>query len=551
MEQVEHNADGLERSPVNFVPLTPISFLRRTAEVYPERTAIVYGERRTSWRAMLDRSRRLASALAAAGVRTGDTVAVMAANTPEMLEMHFGVPMSGAMLNTLNVRLDAAAIAFMLRHADAKVLVTDTEYADVVEAALALLDDKPLVIDIVDPAVEGGRRLAEIEYEGFLAGGDPHWEGGEPADEWQAIALNYTSGTTGNPKGVVYHHRGAYLAALSNMLDWGMPRHAVFLWTLPLFHCNGWCFAWTLAANAGTSVCLRGVDAAAVLDAIREHQVTHYCGAPIVHAMLAHAPEAWRAGIDHPVYGLIGGAPPPMPVIEGLLRMGIRITQIYGLTEVYGPAAVCVEQPEWDDLGIAALAERKGRQGVRYTAQEGMAVLHPETLVPVPWDGKTIGEVMFRGNMTMKGYLKNPEATAEAFAGGWFHSGDLAVVCPDGYVQIRDRSKDVIISGGENINSLEVEEVLYRHPAVCVAAVVAQPDERWGETPCAFVEVVDGARVGERELIEHCRAHLAHFKAPRKVVIGPLPRTSTGKIQKFLLRQRASSDASWPGHVPA
>lgn len=534
---------GLEKTSVNFVPLTPISFLLRTAEVYPERTAIVYGERRVTWRTMLQRCRRLASALAVVGVGTGDTVAVLAANTPEMLEMHFGVPLSGAMLNALNVRLDAATIAFMLRHGQAKVLITDTEYADIVESALALLDEKPLVIDIDDPAFIGGRRVGRMNYEQFLDEGDPEWRGDEPGDEWQAIALNYTSGTTGNPKGVVYHHRGAYLVALSNMIDWSMPRHAVFLWTLPLFHCNGWGFAWTLAANAGTSVCIRRVEATAVLASIREHAVTHYCGAPIVHAMLAFAPDEHKQGIKHPVNGLIGGAPPPMPVIEELQRMGIEITQIYGLTEVFGPAAVCAEQAEWRELDMKELVERKGRQGVRYTAQESMAVLDPKTMEPVPRDGESIGEVMFRGNMTMKGYLKNPQATEVAFAGGWFHSGDLAVVFPDGYVQIRDRSKDVIISGGENINSLEVEEVLYTHPAVRFTAVVAQPDPRWGETPCAFVELVEGAIVSDKDLIEHCRARMARFKVPKQVVIGEIPKTSTGKVQKFLLRQKLMD---WP-----
>ncbi len=537
-------AIGLDRNPVNFVPLTPLSFLARTAEVYPERAAVIYGDRRYTWSHMLGRCRRLASALNAAGIGVGDTVAVMAANTPEMLEAHFGVPMSGAVLNALNVRLDARAIAFMLAHAEAKVLITDTEYSATVGQALALLDTRPLVIDIDDALGPGGERLGRIDYEAFLAGGDPDWDGRQPQDEWQAIALNYTSGTTGNPKGVVYHHRGAYLVALSNMIDWNMPRHSVYLWTLPLFHCNGWGFPWTLAANAGTSVCLRRVDPQRVLAAMREHRVTHYCGAPVVHAMLAYAPEEWKRGIEHRVHGLIGGAPPPVPVIEALQRMGFDITQIYGLTEVFGPAAVCAEQPEWQSLDAAALAERKGRQGVRYTAQEGMAVLDPATLQPVPRDGRTVGEIMFRCNMTMKGYLKNPQATAEAFAGGWFHSGDLAVVQPDGYVQIRDRSKDVIISGGENINSVEVEEVLYQHPAVRAAAVVACPDPKWGETPCAFVEVVEGAAVTEAELIGHCRARLAHFKAPKKIVIGALPKTATGKIQKFLLRERARAMAA-------
>ncbi|MBP2230420.1 fatty-acyl-CoA synthase [Azospirillum agricola] len=532
-------ADGLGKTAANHAPLTPLSLLARTAEVYPHHLAVVYGTRRFTWAQTAERCRRLASALVAAEVGCGDTVAVLGANTPETIEAHFGVPMAGAVLNTLNTRLDAPTLAFMLRHAEAKVLIADTEFSATVRDTLALLDRPPLVIDIDDRQGPRGPRIGAVDYEGFIALGDPGFAGGQPLDEWQAIALNYTSGTTGNPKGVVYHHRGAYLAALSNMIDWGMPRHSVMLWTLPLFHCNGWCFPWTMAANAGTNVCLRRVDPERVLSLIREHRVTHYCGAPVVHAMLANAPDAWKSGIGHPVEALIGGAPPPVPVIAAMERMGFSITQIYGLTEVYGPAAVCAPQPDWNDLDTATLAERKGRQGVRYTAQEGMAVLDPQTMAPVPPDGVTIGEVMFRGNMTMMGYLKNPSATAEAFAGGWFHSGDLAVVQPDGYVQIKDRSKDVIISGGENINSVEIEEVLYHHPAVLAAAVVARPDPKWGETPCAFVELRPEATATEAELIAHCRARLAHFKAPKTVVIGDLPKTSTGKIQKFALREAA------------
>lgn len=531
-------SDVLEKTAVNFVPLSPISFLLRTAEVYPDRIAIIYGDRRVTWKALLERSRRIASSLAALGVGVGDTVAVVAANTPEMLELHFGVPMCGAVLNTLNVRLDPSTLAFMLHHGEAKVLITDTEYAEVVGSALDLLNERPIVIDIVDPAFDGGYRLGRNDFEQLLSDGDPTWQANKIEDEWQSIALNYTSGTTGNPKGVVYHHRGAYLVSLSNMIDWGMPRHAVLLWTLPLFHCNGWGFAWTLAANAGTSVCMRKVEASTIVSAIREHRVTHYCGAPVVHAMLAFAPDEEKRGIRHAVCGLIGGAPAPTPVIEALQKMGVEITQIYGLTEVFGPSAVCAEKVEWKSLGLHDLVKRKSRQGVRYTAQEGMAVLDPMTMLPVPMDGETVGEIMFRGNMTMKGYLKNPEATQEAFEGGWFHSGDLAVLCPDGYVQIRDRSKDVIISGGENINSLELEEALYTHPGVRLAAVVAQPDPRWGESPCAFVELVDGVSASETELIEHCRTKLARFKVPKKVVIGSLPKTSTGKIQKFQLRQQ-------------
>ena len=534
-------ATGLDRNVANHTPLTPLSLIARTAYTYPDALAVVHGDRRYTWGQTYARSRRLASALARAGIGFGDTVAVMAANTPEMVEAHFGVPMTGAVLNTLNTRLDADAIAFMLDHAEAKVLITDTEFSPAIEQALARAHVKPLVIDIVDPLGPGGARLSATDYETFVAGGDPGYEWAHPSDEWNAISLNYTSGTTGNPKGVVYHHRGAYLNALSNIIDWGMPRHAVYLWTLPMFHCNGWCFPWTMAANAGVNVCLRKVDARLIFDAIRTHRVTHYCGAPIVHMTLISAPAELRAGIDHVVHCLVAGAAPPAAVIEGMERMGFDITHVYGLTETYGPAAVCAKHPAWDALDIGARTERNGRQGVRYTVEEGMTVMDPETMTEVPWDGQAMGEIMFRGNITMKGYLKNPQATAEAFAGGWFHSGDLAVMQPDGYVKIKDRSKDVIISGGENISSLEVEDVLYRHPAVMAAAVVAQPDDRWGETPCAFVELKPGATASEAELIEHCRQALARFKAPKKIVFGDLPKTSTGKIQKFVLREKAKS----------
>jgi fatty-acyl-CoA synthase len=534
----------LDRGPANYAPLTPLSLLARTAYTYPDHVAVVHGDRRYTWAETYARCRRLASALAAQGVGPGDTVAVMAANTPEMYEAHFGVPMTGAVLNTLNTRLDAETIAFMLGHGEAKVLLTDTEFAPTVGKALAQLAAKPRVVDIVDALGPGGARLSAVDYETFIAGGDPGFDWRPPADEWDAISLNYTSGTTGNPKGVVYHHRGAYLNALSNIIDWGMPHHAVYLWTLPMFHCNGWCFPWTMAANAGTNVCLRRVEAGAVFDAIRAHGVTHYCGAPIVHLALINAPTEMRAGIDHTVHCLVAGAAPPAAVIEGMERMGFDITHVYGLTETYGPAAVCAKHAAWDALDIAARTERNGRQGVRYTVEEGMTVLDPHTMAPVPWDGETMGEIMFRGNVTMKGYLKNPQATEEAFAGGWFHSGDLAVMQPDGYVKIKDRSKDIIISGGENISSLEVEDVLYRHPAVLAAAVVAAPDPKWGETPCAFVEAKPGATVTEAEIVAHCRAHLAHFKAPRRVVFGELPKTSTGKIQKFVLRAKARSAAA-------
>ncbi len=537
-------AVDLERNAANYTPLTPLSLIARTAYVYPNQLAAVHGERRYSWCETYARSRQLASALTLAGIGTGDTVALMAANTPEMLEAHFGVPMTGGVLNTLNTRLDADAIAFMLQHGEAKLLISDTEFSPTIEAALAKLDGPLPVIDIVDPLGAGGRRLGTADYEQFIGGGDPAYDWKHPDDEWQAISLNYTSGTPGDPKGVVYHHRGAYLNALSNLIDWGMPRHAAFLWTLPMFHCNGWCFPWTMAANAGTNVCLRNVDARRILDAIRAHGVTHYCGAPIVHAMLINAQDEWKQGINQRVSCLVAAAAPPASVIEGMQKMGFDITHVYGLTETYGPAAVCAKHKAWDTLDIGARTERNGRQGVRYTCAEGMTVMDPQTMTMVPWDGETIGEVMFRGNITMKGYLKNPKATAEAFAGGWFHTGDLAVMQPDGYVKIKDRAKDIIISGGENISSLEVEEALHRHPAVLAVAVVAQPDPKWGETPCAFVEIKVGATVSEAELIEHCRRHLARFKAPRKVIFGELPKTSTGKIQKFVLRQRARSTSA-------
>ena len=533
--------EQLDRRAANYAPLTPLSFIARTAYTWPHRTAVVHGTRRYTWSQTYARSRRLASALAHRGIGVGDTVAAMLANTPEMVECHFGVPMSGGVLNTLNTRLDAEVIAFMLEHGEAKVLITDTEFAPTVEAALGRLKVKPLVIDVVDALGPGGDLVGESDYETFITKGDADFAWQPPADEWDAIALNYTSGTTGNPKGVVYHHRGAYLNALSNIVDWGMPRHSVYLWTLPMFHCNGWCFPWTMAANAGTNVCLRKVEAAAILDAIRDEKVTHYCGAPIVHALLINAPDEWKRGIAHGVHCLVAAAAPPAAVIEGMERMGFDITHVYGLTETYGPAAICAKHEEWGTLDIGARTERNGRQGVRYTCQEAMAVMDTETMLPVPFDGESMGEIMFRGNITMKGYLKNPAATDEAFAGGWFHSGDLAVMQPDGYVKIKDRSKDVIISGGENISSIEVEDVLYRHPSILAAAVVARPDAKWGETPCAFVELKPGAAVDERQIIEHCRQHLARFKVPRSVVFGELPKTSTGKIQKFLLRERAGS----------
>jgi len=532
----------LDRNPANHAPLTPLTFIEWSASVYPQRTAVIHGARRFSWSETYARARRLASALARRGIGTGDTVAAMLANTPEMYECHFGVPMAGAVLNTLNMRLDADAIAFMLGHGEAKVLITDREFAGTIAGALKKLDRKPIVVDVDDPEYDGpGSRLGETDYEGLLAGGDPAFAWQPPADEWQAIALNYTSGTTGNPKGVVYSHRGAYLNGVGNILTWGMPRHSVYLWTLPMFHCNGWCFPWTMAANAGTNVCLRRVDPALIFPLMKAHKVSHYCGAPVVHSTLINADPKLREGIAHKVSAFVAGAAPPQAMIEGMERIGFDLTHVYGLTEVYGPATVCAKHDEWAALDVGERAERNGRQGVRYLLEEGCTVMDPATMQPVPADGETMGEIMFRGNVTMKGYLKNPKATEAAFAGGWFHSGDLAVLQPDGYIKIKDRAKDIIISGGENISSIEVEDVIYRHPAVLAAAVVAKPDPKWGETPCAFVELKPGGAATETEIVEHCRAHLARFKVPRTVVFGPLPKTSTGKIQKFMLRQQAKS----------
>ncbi len=532
----------LDKTPANYTPLTPLFFIERTAHVYPRRLAVVHGARRFTWAETFARSRRLASALARRGIGVGDTVAVMLANTPEMYECHFGVPMTGAVLNTLNTRLDADAIAFMLDHGGARVLLTDREFSGTIASALKKIKSPPAVVDVDDPEYAGpGVRLGEIDYEAFLAAGDPEFAWQPPTDEWNAISLNYTSGTTGNPKGVVYNHRGTYLNAIGNILTWGMPPQSVYLWTLPMFHCNGWCFPWSMAANSGTNVCLRKIDAALIFRLIREHRVTHYCGAPIVHSTLINADPALREGISHRVSAMVAAAAPPAAMIEGMDRIGVDVTHVYGLTETYGPATVCAKHEEWQALDTARRAERNGRQGVRYLVQEGLTVMDPETMTPTPWDGETMGEIMFRGNITMKGYLKNPKATREAFAGGWFHSGDLAVMQPDGYVKIKDRAKDIIISGGENISSIEVEDVLYRHPAVLAAAVVARPDPKWGEIPCAFVELKPGARATEAELIEHCRTQLAHFKAPREIVFGELPKTSTGKLQKFILRERTKA----------
>ena len=534
-------AKDLEKTAANYVPLTPLSFIERAAQVYPDRLAVVHGAARRTWRQTYARCRRLACALARRGIGRGDTVAVMLPNIPAMYEAHFGVPMCGAVLNALNTRLDPEAIAFMLKHGEAKLLITDREFSPTLEK----LDLKIPVVQVDDPEYTGpGQRLGGMEYEEFLRDGKEDFPWVWPEDEWDAIALNYTSGTTGDPKGVVYHHRGAYLNAVCNLVTWSMPQHAVYLWTLPMFHCNGWTFPWSMAANAGTNVCLRRVEAEKIFSLIKEHKVTHYCGAPIVHSTLVDAPEALRKGITHKVHGMVAAAAPPAAMIEGMERMGFELTHVYGLTEVYGPATVCAKHEQWDALDIGERTRLNGRQGVRYLMEEGLAVMDPETMTPVPADGETMGEIMFRGNITMKGYLNNPKATQAAFAGGWFHSGDLAVMQPDGYVKIKDRSKDIIISGGENISSLEVEDVLYRHPAVLAAAVVARPDDKWGETPCAFVELKPGTQVSQAEMIEFCRSHLAKFKAPRAVVFGELPKTSTGKIQKFVLREKARSTSA-------
>jgi fatty-acyl-CoA synthase len=536
---------GLDKNAANFVALSPLSFIERTAMVYPDRLAVIYGARRQTWAQTYARCRQLAHALAGRGIGTGDTVAVMLPNVPAMLEAHFGVPMSGAVLNTLNTRLDAEAIAFMLQHGETKVLLTDREFSSVIQKALAMLGDKrPFVIEVEDDEAPAGQALGEISYENFIAQGSADFEWKLPGDEWDAIALNYTSGTTGNPKGVVTHHRGAYLNAASNVISWQLPHHATYLWTLPMFHCNGWCFPWTMALIAGTSVFLRRIDPALIFSLIREHHITHMCGAPIIYSMLINSPVSLREGITHTINGLIAGAAPPAAVIEGCEAAGIDLTHVYGLTEVYGPAAVCAKQESWAGLPAEERARLNGRQGVPYPLQQAVTVLDPETMKPVPADGETMGEIFFRGNVVMKGYLKNPTATEEAFAGGWFHTGDLAVMHPDGYVKIKDRSKDIIISGGENISSIEVEDALHRHPAVLLAAVVAQPDAKWGEVPCAFVELKADAQATEAEVIEFCRNLLARFKVPKRVLFCTLPKTSTGKIQKFLLRDQVKSSTA-------
>jgi fatty-acyl-CoA synthase len=530
----------LDRNPANFQPLTPLSFLERAAAVFPDRTAIIHGGLRRSYAAFYARARRLASALARRGIARGDTVSVLLANTPAMLECHYGVPMSAAVLNTINTRLDAPIIAFQLDHAEAKVLIVDREFAKLAQDALARAKVKPLVIDYDDAEHSGpGERIGSIEYEEFVAGGDPDFAWVMPGDEWDAISLNYTSGTTGDPKGVVYHHRGAYLLAIGNVLTGNMGRHCVYLWTLPMFHCNGWCFPWTLSVVAGTHVCLRQVRARAMYDAIASHKVTHLCGAPIVMATLLNAGGGEKKPLPHVVEFFTAAAPPPEAVLAAMKAAGFNVTHLYGLTETYGPAAVNEWQDAWDALSAPDQAAKKARQGVRYVPLDALDVRDPDSMEPVARDGKSMGEVMFRGNVVMKGYLKNKSATAAAFAGGWFHSGDLGVMHPDGYIQLKDRSKDIIISGGENISSIEVEEALYKHPAVSAAAVVAKPDDKWGETPCAFVEVKPGHDVTPDDLVAWCRKHLASYKCPRHVVFAELPKTSTGKIQKFRLRDMA------------
>jgi fatty-acyl-CoA synthase len=537
----------LPPNAANHAPMSPLAFIERTAEVYPQRLAIVHGDVRQDWATTYRRCRQLASALVQAGIGKNDTVAVMLPNTPPMVEAHFGVPMAGAVLNALNTRLDPETIAFMLDHGEAKAVIVDPEFSGVMKKALALRQSaKPLwVVDVEDALYTGpSEKLGSIGYEALVASGDAAFAWSLPANEWDAIALNYTSGTTGNPKGVVYHHRGAATNAISNILEWDMPKHAVYLWTLPMFHCNGWCFPWTVAARAGVNVCLRRVDAQAILDAIRQQGVTHYCGAPIVHGLLVNAPAAMKLGLPSGVKAMVAGAAPPASMIEGMEEMGFDLTHVYGLTEVYGPATVCAKHDDWNALDIGERARLNARQGVRYHLERDVRVLNPDTLLPVPQDGETMGEIMFRGNIAMKGYLKNPKATQEAFAGGWFHSGDLAVQYPDGYIKIKDRSKDIIISGGENISSIEVEDVLYRHPDVLAAAVVAKADARWGETPCAFVELKAGAQTTPEQIVAHCKQYLAGFKVPRAVVFGELPKTSTGKIQKFELRKQAGSAAA-------
>ena len=534
----------LDKNPANYTPLSPVSFIERSAEIFGDLPSLVHGNRRYTWAQTRERSARLAAALKSLGIGRGTTVSAMLPNTPEMVEAHYAVPALNAVLNTLNTRLDAALIAWQLNHCECRVLLTDREFSSVIRDALAILKTEHgkeiVVIDVCDSEYTGpGETLGHFEYEAWIDSHAPIATLQGPEDEWDAIAVSYTSGTTGDPKGVVTHHRGAYLNAVSNVATWTMPHFPIYLWTLPMFHCNGWCFPWTIAMQAGTHVCLRKVEAKPILDAMRRHKVDHYCAAPIVHSLIYNASEEMRAGISQQVRGMVAGAAPPAAMIEGMANIGFEITHVYGLTEVYGPASVAVKRSAWAAESLSEQTRLNGRQGVRYPLQEGMTVLDPETMQECPADGNTMGEIMFKGNIVMKGYLKNARATQEAFAGGWFHTGDLAVMEPDRYVKIKDRSKDIIISGGENISSLEVEDALYRHPAVMACAVVAKPDAKWGETPLAFVEVKPGALVTQEELISHCKSLLAGYKVPRDIRFEEIPKTSTGKIQKFQLRARA------------
>lgn len=524
----------------NFVPLSPLSFIERVAKVYPDRISVIHGDRRYTWSQTYTRTRQLASALNKIGVRKGDTVAIMGANTPETYEAHFGIPMAGAVLNTLNIRLDAATISFILDHGEAKVLITDKEFSKTIKEAIQLCVSKPRVIDINDTLANEGDLIGEMDYEDFIDDGDPNYNWKLPDDEWQAISLNYTSGTTGNPKGVVYSHRGAYMNSIGNAMAWDLNQGPIYLWTLPMFHCNGWCFPWTIAAYGGTNICLRNVSAAGIYHAIDKHKVNHFCGAPIVLGMIVNASKKEIKPFNYTVKVMTAGAPPPAAILQSITKAGFDVTHTYGLTETYGPATVCAWQDTWADLSEQKKAELNSRQGVNYSVLDKLDVIDPSTMQSVPADGKTMGEVMFRGNNVMKGYLKNPNATKDAMAAGWFHSGDLGVMHPDGYIQLKDRSKDIIISGGENISSIEVENTLYKHPAVLAAAVVAKQDEKWGETPCAFIELKSDAEiVTEDQIINFCRENLAHFKCPTNVIFGELPKTSTGKVQKFVLRERA------------
>lgn len=532
---------GLPKTVANHVPLSPLTFIERSASIYPDYPAVVHGSTRRTWGETWSRCRRLASALKQRGIQPGQTVAAMLPNVPAMFEVHFGVPLAGCVLNTLNIRLDAEAISYMLGHGEAKAILVDPEFADVIQQAVAKLEHKPLIIDVADVEFLGDTQgIGEIEYEALLQEGDAEFAYQLPADEWDAISLNYTSGTTGKPKGVVYHHRGAYLNAVSNIMEWAMPHHPIYLWTLPMFHCNGWCFPWTIAANAGVNICLRKVDPKKIMQLITAEKVTHFSGAPIILNGLVNLPADDKCEFDHPVKVTTAGAAPPASVIAGVEKLGIDVTHVYGLTEVYGPVTVCAWRESWDELSLEARAKIKARQGVRYHMLEALCVADPLTMEPVPKDGQTIGEILMRGNNVMKGYLKNAEATEQALEGGWYHTGDLAVWHLDGYIEIKDRSKDIIISGGENISTIEVEDAIYGHPAVEEAAVVAKPDEKWGETPCAFVKLKVGyGEVSEADIIAHCREHLAGYKVPRMVIFSDLPKTSTGKIQKFVLREEA------------